>query len=82
MSCRFMLHAALSSVIPECGVYSVKPKNHHSKSCFTDLGNRAGQVLYYVYCAAEDDELLDGCWQRNSTDSPSCGNNEALSSQT
>lgn len=35
------------------------------------------EALYYVYCAAEDDELLDGCWQRNSTYSPSCGNNEA-----
>ncbi len=35
------------------------------------------QVLYYVYCVAEDDELLGGCWQRDSTESPSCGNNQA-----
>lgn len=35
------------------------------------------EVLYYVYCAAEDDEFEDGCFQRNSTESPTCGNNEA-----
>lgn len=33
-------------------------------------------MLYYVYCAAEDDEFEDGCFQRNSTESPTCGNNE------
>ncbi|CAK8986555.1 Uncharacterized protein SCF082_LOCUS597 [Durusdinium trenchii] len=36
----------------------------------------AREVLYYVYCAAEDDEFEDGCFQRNSTESPTCGNNE------
>ncbi|CAJ1402439.1 unnamed protein product [Effrenium voratum] len=35
------------------------------------------EVLYYVYCTAEDDELLDGCFQRNATESPSCDNNQA-----
>lgn len=35
------------------------------------------QVLYYVYCVAEDDELLGGCWQRDPTESPSCDNNQA-----
>jgi len=34
------------------------------------------EVLYYVYCVAEDDELLGGCWQRDPTESPSCDNNQ------
>ncbi|CAE7848818.1 unnamed protein product, partial [Symbiodinium sp. KB8] len=35
------------------------------------------EVLYFVYCVAEDDEATDGCFQRNATESPDCGNNEA-----
>ena len=34
------------------------------------------KVLYFVYCVAEDDEATDGCFQRNATESPDCGNNE------
>ena len=81
-------HARIWCLLYMC-LLNVKPKNQHSKSFFTYLGNlrklcamSIGQALYYVYCAAEDDELLDGCWQRNSTYSPSCGNNEALSIHT
>jgi len=33
------------------------------------------EVLYFVYCAAEDDELADGCSQRDQSDDPSCTSN-------
>ncbi|CAE7498960.1 unnamed protein product [Symbiodinium natans] len=36
------------------------------------------QVLYFIYCVAEDDEATDGCFQRNVTESPDCGNNQAV----
>merc|ERR550534_3072562 len=35
------------------------------------------EVLYFVYCAAEDDEASDGCEQRDMSDDPACGNNQA-----
>ncbi|CAE8662376.1 unnamed protein product, partial [Polarella glacialis] len=35
------------------------------------------EELYFVYCAAEDDELADGCPQRDVADDPSCSSNLA-----
>jgi hypothetical protein len=33
------------------------------------------EVLYFVYCAAQDDESQDGCGQRDSNDDPACSSN-------
>lgn len=35
------------------------------------------EVLYFVYCVAEDDEAADGCPQRDPSDDPYCSSNEA-----
>jgi len=34
------------------------------------------EVLYFIYCVADDDELVDGCSQRDVADDPNCANNQ------
>jgi len=48
---------------------------HAHRNFEITVSSLSREVLYFVYCAAEDDEDSDGCSQRATSDDPSCTRN-------